>query len=84
MKASGKLGWIIPTAAARDRNLRMAPPAGIRRPPPKTAIWRPCTPGGLVVDKGLSGGWNNVVRVQIIVGLGGAPQERLGLYLGTI
>lgn len=80
MKSAGKLGWIMPTAAARDRNLAWLHRQGFEATADDCYL-APMYPRGPVADEKLLGWLEQRRPEQIIVGLGGGTQERLGLYL---
>lgn len=80
MKSAGKLGWIMPTPAARDRNLAWLRQQGFEATADDCYL-APMYPRGAVVDEKLRAWLEQRRPEQIIVGLGGGTQERLGLYL---
>jgi UDP-N-acetyl-D-mannosaminuronic acid transferase (WecB/TagA/CpsF family) len=80
LRDPGSVAWVMPTAKARDRNLTWLRSAGF----PFTeadCYLAPMYPAGAIRDQALLAWLNEHQPKQVIVGLGGGTQERLGYFL---
>jgi N-acetylglucosaminyldiphosphoundecaprenol N-acetyl-beta-D-mannosaminyltransferase len=72
--------WVLPTARSKELCCRWLAQQGINYSDDDFYI-APIYPAGAIVDAGLAAELSKRSAKQIIIGLGGGTQERLGLYL---
>lgn len=80
LRESGAVFWVMPSIAARDRNIVWLREQGFAATTEDTHV-APIYPKGTINDPELLSILKTRHPSQIIVGLGGGTQERLGLYL---
>ena len=80
LRLPGRLAWVMPTAASRDRNLEWLRREGFMCSADDCYL-APMYPRGPIADPALLEWVESRRPQQLVVGLGGGTQERLGHYL---
>jgi N-acetylglucosaminyldiphosphoundecaprenol N-acetyl-beta-D-mannosaminyltransferase len=80
VKADSNIAWIMPNQAAKDINLKWANSAGLQCSSANCYV-APIYPNGEIFDFDIIAWLENRRPKQIIIGLGGGTQERLGRFL---